>query len=61
MVSMDIETVVRKACFKVLNDSSVSKEERLKRANGLIYVGNIFYDANIESKSSLKFLKNKFK
>ena len=59
MISMDIESIVKKACFKVVNDTSVSKEERLIRANGLIEIGKIFYDTTIESKSSIEFLKNK--
>ena len=57
-IIIDIETTIKKSCFKILNDNSVSKEIRNKRAEGLLFIGKIFYNCN-DNDSSLKFLLNK--
>lgn len=54
---MDIESVVSNACFKVLNDSSVSLAKRQKRANGLIFIGKLFS----QEKSDKNVIRDSFK
>ncbi|KAJ3078677.1 hypothetical protein HDU99_000438 [Rhizoclosmatium hyalinum] len=39
---LDVESTLRKVCFKVLKDSSVSKEDRVKRAEALLLMGQCF-------------------
>ena len=53
---MDIESTLRKSCFKILNDTSVSKEIREKRAHALLYIGNIIYNPNIYEKDGIDYL-----
>ena len=36
------ETTIKNVCNKILYDNSVSNDERINRANGLIFIGNIF-------------------
>jgi len=57
---MDIESVVSNACFKVLNDSSVSISQRIKRANGLIFIGNIFSQEKSDRNIIRDSIKSKF-
>lgn len=42
MMIVDIESVIKNACFKILNDYSVSKDTRDSRAKILMLLGNIF-------------------
>ncbi|KAI8612476.1 X-domain of DnaJ-containing-domain-containing protein [Chytriomyces sp. MP71] len=39
---LDVESTLRKVCFKVLKDSSVSSDERTKRAEGMLMMGQVF-------------------
>jgi len=59
LVTSDIENTIQNSCFKILNDSDVSIDIRTKRANGLIYIGQIFY-RYISDDISKQFLIRKF-
>jgi hypothetical protein len=39
---VDVESTLRSVCTKVLKDCSVSLEDRIKRAEGLIIIGQVF-------------------
>lgn len=47
--TLDIEATVRHVCKKVLNDPQATKDVRNRRANGLLQLGNIFYNAKSDS------------
>ena len=55
----DIEITIHNVCNKIFYDNSVSKEDRIKRAQGLIFIGNIFIDTNLIYEDVVLFLKNK--
>ena len=38
----DVEATLRSICFKCLNDSGVSKDVRIKRAQGILLISEIF-------------------
>jgi len=52
----DIENTIKNACLKILYDSSVLKEEKINRANSLLFVGTIFND-KIDINSAKCYLK----
>lgn len=39
---VDIEHTLRSVCIKVLKDSSISLEDRMKRGDGLLMLGQVF-------------------
>lgn len=50
---VDVEATLRTICFKVLKDSSVSSKDRVKRAEGLMIIGEIFQSHAKESTAGL--------
>ena len=46
---VDVETTLRAACHKVLNDHGASREARVARARGLAIAGRVFRDASAAS------------
>ncbi|KAI9342947.1 X-domain of DnaJ-containing-domain-containing protein [Obelidium mucronatum] len=58
---IDVESTLRKVCFKVLKDSSVSKEERVKRAEGLLIMGHIFQQHSVPFTKGLEEMTVKMK
>ena len=59
ITNMYIETTVKNSIFKILNDSGVENEERVKRAEGLVFIGKIFGSEFASEKVSKQFLINK--
>lgn len=41
----DISKTLKEVCYKIFTDASVSQEERLKRAEGILILGREFYEA----------------
>ncbi|KAJ3027508.1 UNVERIFIED_CONTAM: hypothetical protein HDU68_003696 [Siphonaria sp. JEL0065] len=58
---LDVESTLRKVCFKVLKDSSVSKEERVKRAEGLLIMGQVFQQHSVPFTKGLEEMTSKMK
>ena len=56
---MDIESIVSNACFKVLNDCSVGKNIRAKRAKALIFIGKIFSQEKSDKSIIVNSVKEK--
>jgi len=54
----DIETSIKRSCRKILYDTSISKEKCRKRAKGLVYIGHILSNLNVEKKDAFNYLKN---
>lgn len=42
ITAIDIESTLRKVCVKVMHDSFVSPDARLRRKRGLVKLGQIF-------------------
>mmetsp|Transcript_5889 Transcript_5889/g.6990 ORF Transcript_5889/g.6990 Transcript_5889/m.6990 type:complete len:488 (-) Transcript_5889:1693-3156(-) len=61
MSVIDIESTLRKACRKVCMDASVSKEDRVKRAKGLEFIGVIYKKHGSKTSEGLNVLKDKMK
>ncbi|KAJ3119264.1 hypothetical protein HK100_000394 [Physocladia obscura] len=58
---LDVESTLRKVCFKVLKDSSVSREERNARAEGLLIMGQIFQQYSVSFTAGLEEMTQKMK
>ncbi len=59
LITIDIENTIKTVCFKMLNDSGVSKEIRDRRAKHLLYIGNIFYQEECNTDKSKEFIMEK--
>ncbi|KAJ3073745.1 hypothetical protein HDU98_000808 [Podochytrium sp. JEL0797] len=58
---LDVESTLRNVCFKVLKDSSVTKEERIQRAEGLLIMGNMFQQKSVPFTVGLNEMAAKMK
>ncbi|CAK4726299.1 unnamed protein product [Aphanomyces euteiches] len=56
---MDVEATLRSVCFKLFKDSSVTAEARIKRAEGLAIIGEIFLASSQTSEAGLKEVMEK--
>lgn len=57
----DIEYILRKSCWRLLNDTSVDKNIRQARAEGLVLMGQLLIEeSNITNEECLSVLKYKF-
>ena len=59
MIIFDLEDLISNICYKILNDFSVSYNQRIDRANGLIYIGEIFVNNSSTYEEARNFFKNK--
>lgn len=59
LIILDLNKNLNKSCNKILYDHSVSKNIRLKRASGLLFIGKIFNNYNINYKDIIDYLKFK--
>ena len=50
---VDVESTLRSVCTKVLKDSSVSFEDRVKRGEGLLLMGQIFQESGVSAEAGL--------
>lgn len=57
---VDVESTLRSVCIKVLKDSSVPKEVREKRAEGLLIMGEIFAQKGQSEEKALEELTARF-
>ena len=57
---IDVESTLRQVCFKLLNDTSVPKGDRIKRAHALLMVGEIFESFGNSQENGLKELSKQF-
>ncbi|RHY77618.1 hypothetical protein DYB38_003868 [Aphanomyces astaci] len=57
---MDVEATLRSVCFKLFKDASVSAAQRIKRAEGLAIIGEIFLASSQTSEAGLKEVMEKF-
>ena len=57
---VDVESTLRQVCFKVLNDTSIAKPDRIKRAHALLMVGEIFTSFGNTQEDGLKELSKQF-
>ncbi|KAI8907144.1 X-domain of DnaJ-containing-domain-containing protein [Gorgonomyces haynaldii] len=58
---LDVENTLRQVCIKVLKDSSIPYETRVKRAEGLYVIGQIFQESQKSAEDALKELTEKFR
>jgi X-domain of DnaJ-containing len=58
---VDVESTLREVCFKLLKDSSVPIETRVKRAQGLLLISQIFMESAQTSDKGLLEIGSKFK
>ncbi|KDO19323.1 hypothetical protein SPRG_15525 [Saprolegnia parasitica CBS 223.65] len=56
---VDVESTLRNICFKLLKDSGVSAKDRVKRAEGLLIMGEIFMASSQTSEAGLKEIMEK--
>lgn len=59
LIILDLNKNLNKSCNKILYDHSVSKNIRIKRANGLLFIGKIFNNYSIDYDKIINYLKNK--
>ncbi|ETV98080.1 hypothetical protein H310_09364 [Aphanomyces invadans] len=57
---MDVEATLRSVCFKLFKDASVSAAQRVKRAEGLAILGEIFLASSQTAEAGLKEVMEKF-
>ena len=57
----DIGSTIKNVCNKVLYDTSVSVDERINRAKGLIFIGDVFTENKINYDEVHIFFKKKIK
>lgn len=50
---VDVESTLRSVCTKVLKDSSVPFEDRVKRGEGLLLMGQIFQQSGVSAETGL--------
>ncbi len=55
----DVRTTLKNVCYKVLHDHSVSEETRDSRAEGLLILGEMYYNHVVEEQQSLDHLVTK--
>lgn len=55
----DIESTLRKVCHKVLNDRSVSPEQRIERGKALMILGIVFTEAGVDQKEGIASITDK--
>eukprot|EP00397_Hematodinium_sp_SG-2012_P013797 GEMP01014020.1.p1 GENE.GEMP01014020.1~~GEMP01014020.1.p1 ORF type:complete len:674 (+),score=172.26 GEMP01014020.1:62-2083(+) len=51
---IDVQSTLKKVCFRVLKDMSITDEERKGRVSALLLLGDIFTNTSKEASSSLK-------
>ncbi|OQS03917.1 hypothetical protein THRCLA_03800 [Thraustotheca clavata] len=56
---VDVESTLRNICFKLMKDSSVSAKDRVRRAEGLLIIGEIFMASSQTSEAGLKEIMEK--
>jgi hypothetical protein len=57
---VDVEYTIQTVCGKVLKDSSITKDERIKRAEGLLIMGEIFLAHANTAENGLKEIGAQF-
>ncbi|KAJ3351273.1 3-dehydroquinate dehydratase (3-dehydroquinase), partial [Entophlyctis luteolus] len=58
---LDVEATLRKVCFKVLKDSSVTRDERVARAQGMLMMGEVFQAYSVPFTAGLDEMTQKMK
>ncbi|OQR96407.1 hypothetical protein ACHHYP_15818 [Achlya hypogyna] len=56
---VDVESTLRNICFKLMKDSGVSPADRVRRAEGLLIMGEIFMASSQTSEAGLKEIMEK--
>jgi hypothetical protein len=56
---LEVESVLRDVCDKVLGDSTASRETRKQRAIGLQMIGNIYQKVKADGAPDIELDKNK--